>query len=243
MKNFLAKFIPSNLAPSVQRRMLELMPVPLLDRWCWSHPKFVIELLCNWISEKNPDIEGREIAPRKSTALVAVAKKLSKLSVESFTHLLQQDESLWRFYSPPAGFTNMKTLPYIILEIIYDLGGSEGRKKVVDIIQRSRQALGGKKQGDMLENFKTDMVIEIFENMPEFDVRMRLMFNDVMAVAFWLDHWDRKMKNLDQPEKSAYWLGKLPGKRAYEIESLLRKLEFRRKFTGSIKSVYDPDGK
>jgi hypothetical protein len=225
------------LAPSVQRRILELTPALWLDSWCRSRPKFVIELLCHWISEKNPEIEERGLALRKSTALVSVAKKLSKISALSFLYLLQQDENLWKYYSPPAGFTPMRTLPYILLEIIYDLGGNEGRKKIIEVVQRSRQTLGGRKQGDILENFKVDIVLEIFESLPEFDVRMRLMFNEDETVAFWLNHWDQKMRNMNKAEPSLYWLGRLSGKRAYRIQALMRNLEFRRKYW-PLESIY-----
>lgn len=217
------------LALSVQRRILELTPARWLDSWCRSHPKFVIELLCHWINEKNIDIEERGLAPIKSASLVAVVKKFSKLSAVSILYLLNQDESLWKLYMAGVGIISFKTLPYIMLELMYDLGGSEGRAKVVEVVLRSRQTIGGRIQGELLENFKTDTVIDIFEDLPEFDVRMRLMFNAPETVAFWLDHWDLRMKRLAQPLKSEYWLAKLPGKRAFEIQALMTKLEFRKR--------------
>jgi len=218
------------LAPSVQRRILELTPASWLDSWCRSRPQFVIELLCHWINEKNIDIEERGLASRKTTPLVHVAKKFSKLSVISILYLLNQDETLWKLYMPPGGIITFKTLPYILLELMYDLGGSEGRKKVLEVVQRTRQTVSGRKQGDILENFKTDTVIDIFENLPEFDVRMRLLFNKPETVAFWLNHWDLKMRRASQPEKSAHWLGKLPGEQAYKVQKLMKDLEFRKKY-------------
>jgi hypothetical protein len=226
------------LAPSVQRRILELTPARWLDSWCRSRPKFVIELLCHWINEKNIDIEERGLAPIKSASLVAVVKKFSKVSAVSILYLLKQDESLWKLYMAGVGTISFKTLPYIMLELMYDLGGSEGRAKVVDVVLRSRQTIGGRIQGDLLENFKTDTVIDIFETLPEFDVRMRLMFNKPETVAFWLDHWDLRMKRIGQPLKSEFWLAKLPGERAFQIQTLMTKLEFRKR-PDFIEHVYE----
>ena len=226
------------LAPSVQRRILELTPSRWLDSWCRSRPRFVIELLCHWVNEKNIDIEERGLASRKSASIVHVAKKLSQLSVVSILYLLNQDENLWRLYIAGVGFRPFPSLPYILLQLTYDLGGKEGRDKVLEVVRSSRQSVGGRIQGTIVENLKTDTVIELFEVLPEFEVRMRLMFSDSRAVAFWLDYWDREMKRLGQPMKSAYWLGQLPGDRAYEIEHLMKQLEFRRKYE-PVKSIYD----
>ena len=68
---------------------------------------------------------------------------------------------------------------------------------------------------------------------------MRLSFSNPQAVAMWLDHWDMKMKRSEQPMKSAYWIGQLPGKRAFEIERLMRELEFRTKYGENIGDIYD----
>lgn len=224
--------------PSVQRRILQIIPAKLLDRWCRSRPKFVIELLCHWVNEKNIVIEERGLAPRKSASIVAVAKKLSQLSAVSILYLLNQDENLWKLYLAGVGTISFKNLPYILLELIYDLGGDEGRDKVIEVVQRARQTIGGRKQGMIFENLKTDTVIDLFERLPEMEVRMRLMFGAPKAVAFWLDHWDLKMKILDQPPKSEFWLGRIPGERAYEIELLMKQLEFRRKFEPHPINIY-----
>ena len=117
---------------------------------------------------------------------------------------------------------------------MYDLGGNEGRKKVLEIASRIRVTLGGAKQGEMFENFKAATVIDLFDQLPPMEVKMRLQFSSPKAVAFWLDFWDREMQRLDQPMKSAYWLGQLPGERAYEIELLMKQLEFRKKFESYV---------
>jgi len=203
----------------------------------------VIDLLCHWISEKNPEIEERSLAFRKTTLIVSVVKKLSRLSVVSFLHLLQCDDSLWRLYMPHVGgFINLKTLPFILLQVMYDLGGSEGRAKLIEIVLRARQTIGSPKQGAILENLKVDTVIELLEELPDMEVRMRLTFSTPEAVAFWLNHWDLKMKRTDQPLKSEFWLGQLPGERGYKIEKMLRDLEFRRKFD-PVEDMYQYMGK
>ena len=82
---------------------------------------------------------------------------MSKLSTLSLLNLLRQDKSLWQYYMANAkgGFVgNLPPLPYILLEIIYDLGGEEGRQKVRDVVQKSRMTIGSPNQADILENFK-----------------------------------------------------------------------------------------
>ncbi|MCP4401609.1 MAG: hypothetical protein GY801_30455 [bacterium] len=233
---------------SVQRLMLYITPVWILNIMCHVYPKIVIGLLCHWMNEKNPNIEERSLAGRIINP-VQVAKKMSKLSNLSILHLLRQDESLWRMYLPGIGRESdnsisrgkvipFKMLPYMLLELMFDLGGEEGRKKVAQIVARSRVMLGGMKQGEMFEYFKTETVLDLFEMMPPIEVRMRLLFSDSKAVAFWLEHWDLRMRRTDQPMKSAYWISQLHGKKAYEIENLMKDLEFRRKFE-DIGDIYD----
>jgi hypothetical protein len=216
-----------NLAESVQRRILQLVPVPLLNRWCWSRPRFVIELLCHCLNEKNIVVEERGLAMRKP-AFPPVAKKMSQLDTVSILNLLRQDENLWRLYMAGVGIRPFPSLPYILLQLIYDLGGSEGRKKVKDIVERCRLTLGGRTQGYILENFKTETVIEILEGLPEFEVTMRLSLSRAEAVALWLDQWDLKMRRIGKPPVSPEWIGRLTGERAFQIIDLMKRLEFRR---------------
>lgn len=217
------------LASSVQRKILELTPIFLLESLCRRRPEFVIRLLCHFVNEKNPNIRERELAPR-FIAPVPVAKKLSKLSVVAILHLLNQDENLWQMYLAGVGVIPFAGLPYILLELIFDLGGQEGREKVRDIIARSRVTIGGRRQGQILEYFRTDTVLDLFEMLPAMDVRMRLLLSNVHAVALWLTHWDLRMDEIGRPPKSSYWIAQLPGERAYQIEHLMRDLEFRRKY-------------
>ena len=218
------------LASSVQRKILDLTPRLWLEILCRARPKFVIGLLCYWINEvtviRKSGLE-RTLVDRQPAPL-PVVKKLSKLSVLSILNLLRQDESLWKLYMAGAGFVNLKNLPYILLELMYDLGGSEGREKVLQVAGKTRTTLGGRKQGEMFENFKTETVLDLFEKLPEFEVRMRLMFSNPKAVALWLDHWDRRMKRSGKSPVSPTWIGRLPAGRAFEIEKLMRELEFRR---------------
>ncbi len=229
---------------SVQRLMMYLTPIWALDTMCRVCPKTVIGLLCHWVNEKNPSSEERQLAKRRINPL-PVAKILSKLSTLSILNLLRQDESLWKLYMPNTtggAMISLRNLPYILLEIVYDLGGTEGRAKVREIVQKSRMTLGSPKQGDILENFKVDTVLDIFEDFERsngaMEIKMRLSFSNIKAVAMWLDHWDLRMQRLDKPTKSAYWIGQLPGVRAYELEQRLRNLEFRRKYD-QIGNIYD----
>jgi hypothetical protein len=220
------------LASSIQRIILDLTPVFWLDLLCRKRPKFAIDLLCYWVNELTPIQESgleRELVERQPM-LLPVVKKLSKLSTLAILNLLKQDSSLWKFYMAGPGLMNLKTLPFILLEIMFELGGTEGRKKVLEVAMKVRTSVSGFKQGEMFETFKASTVLHLFEQLPEGEVKMRLQFSQPKAVAFWLDYWDREMQRLDQPMKSAYWLGQLPGERAYEIELLMKQLEFRRKY-------------
>jgi len=230
------------LAPSVQRKIMWLMPASLFEILARTHPKFVIKLLCHWLNEKNMIVEERFLAPRLINP-VGVAKKMSQLSALSILNLLKQDESLWQFYSPnvKGGFIfNLKVLPYILLELIFDLGGKEGREKVAKMVAKCRTTIGGAKQLDILRNFKTDTVLDLFEMLPPTEVGMILKNRqcEIKMVAFWLSQWDLRMERMELPMKSAYWLGQIPGERAYEIEKLLKDLEFRRKY-GHLGDLYD----
>ncbi|MBD3308055.1 hypothetical protein GF339_16540 [candidate division KSB3 bacterium] len=222
---------------SVQRLMMYLTPIWLLEIMCRICPKTAIGLICHWVNEKNQNVEERALAKRLINP-VQVAKKLSKLSDIAILYLLKQDEHLWKMYLAGVGVIPFPVLPYMLLELMFDLGGQEGRKKVKNIVVKSRVTLGGRKQGQIMEYFKTDTVLDLFEMFSEIDVRMRLLFSAPKAVALWLDHWDLRMKRSNQPEKSDYWIGKLPGERAFEIEKLMKELEFRRKYTVS-ESIYD----
>jgi hypothetical protein len=232
------------LAPSVQRKIMWLTPTPFLEILCRINPRFVIGLLCHWLNEKNINIEERFLAPRLINP-VGVAKKLSQLSVLGILNLLRQDESLWQFYAPtPHGgiIINLTVLPYILLELMFDLGGEEGRKKVADVVAKSRTTIGGAKQLQILKAFKTDTVLDIFEMIPEMEINMifkNLRSNkdpktgddeNIEILAFWLNYWDLRMQRIDQPPKSAHWLGKLPGEQAFRVERKMRELEFRKKF-------------
>jgi hypothetical protein len=216
--------------------MMYLTPVWVLDIISRIHPRVVIGLLCHWVNEKNPDIEERQLATRKPNIL-PVAKKFCALSTLSILNLLRQDSSLWRFYfsnDHGGAVGSLATLPYILMEVVYDLGGDEGRQKVIDVVRRSRMTIGSFTQGNILENFKVDTVIDIFEILEKtggaMEIKMRLSFSNEHAVAMWLDHWDLKMRRIDQPTKSSYWLGQLPGARAFAIQRHMRELEFRRKY-------------
>lgn len=220
------------LASSVQRQLLDWTPVLWLEILCRKRPRFAIELLCHWVNELTVIQESgleRELADRKPM-LLPVVKKMSKLSTLAILNLLKQDPNLWRLYVAGPGIIPMRNLPFILLEIMYELGGTDGRKKVVDVAINVRTSVGGAKQGEMFESLKASTVIHLFESIPEAEVKMRLQFSNPRAVAFWLDFWDREMQRLDQPMKSAYWLGQLPGERAYDVELLMKQLEFRRKY-------------
>lgn len=123
---------------------------------------------------------------------------------------------------------------------MFDLGGQDGRKKAYEVVLKSRTTLGGGKQLDILRNFKTDTVLDIFEMLTDTEVNMILKnFNcETQMVAFWLTHWDLRMQLANQPGKSEYWLGQIPGMRAFEIERHMKDLEFRRKF-GAMDSIYN----
>ena len=222
---------------SVQRLMMYVTPTFVLNILCRICPKTVIGLLCHWVNEKNPDLEERGLAKRRINP-VPVAKKMSKLSNLSILYLLKQDASLWRLFLPGVGIIPFPDLPAILLELIFELGGEKGRKKVNEIIAKCRLTLGGRKQGEILENFKTDTVLDLFETLPPMDVIMRLRFSKPEAVAIWLTHWDLRMKELNKPPKSAYWIARIPGERAFQIEELMRGLEFRTKYenVGRIRS-------
>ncbi len=235
---------------SVQRLMLYLTPIWLLDIMCRLCPKTVIALLCHWVNEKNPDLEDRMLAERLINP-VQVAKKMSQLSIISILHLLKQDESLWKMYLPGFGREKdgslsrgkvipMKTLPYLLLELMFDLGGQQGKEKVKEIVAKTRVTLGGMKQGDILENFKTDVVLDLFDMLPAMEVRMRLQFSKDEAVALWLSHWDLRMKEIGRPPRSNFWIAQLPGERAYRIEKMVKDLEFRSLYN-LIGKKPDPD--
>ncbi len=224
------------LAQSVQRKIMWLTPQPILELLARIRPRFVIGLLCHWINEKNPNVEERFLTPRFINP-VGVAKKMSQLSTLAILNLLRQDESLWQFYvaTPKNGMIfNLTALPCILLEITFDLGGAEGRKKVVDVVTKSRVTIGGQIQKTILKAFKTDTVLDIFEMIPPVEVNMILkgmrFDEDIPVAAFWLNHWDLRMLRTDKPPKSAEWLGQLPGEQAFKVEEALRNLEFRRKF-------------
>ncbi len=228
------------LAQSVQRKIMWLTPQSILELLARIQPRFVISLLCHWVNEKNPNIGERFLTPRFINP-VGVAKKMSQLSTLAILNLLRQDNSLWHFYvaTPNEGAViNLSALPYILLEIMFDLGGPEGRDKVADVVAKSRTTIGGGVQKDMLKNFKTDTVLDLFDKMQEMEVNMIFKNfrpsppdnNDIKILAFWLNHWDLRMQRTRQPLKSAYWLGKLPGPQAYEVEREMKNLEFRRKF-------------
>ena len=227
------------LAPSVQRKIMLITPIPLLELLARKQPRFVIRLLCHWLNEKNPHVEERHLAPRLINP-VGVAKKMSQLSVIALLHILQQDESLWQFYSPnPHGghMFNLRILPYILLELMFDLGGPEGREKVKKVILKSRVTLGSGKQAAILKNFQADNVIDLFEDdFPESDIAMLLKSgigfadDDLKVGAYWLNLWDYRMKDEKLPLKSLHFLGKMPAERAFKMEKFLKDLERRRPF-------------
>lgn len=236
------------LAPSVQRKIMWLTPQPILELLARIRPEFVIRLLCHWLNEKNPNIEERFLAERLINP-VAVAKKMSQLSVLSILNLLRQDESLWRMYvpTPTGGITiNLKPLPYILLQLMFDLGGQDGRNKVLDILLKCRTTIGGGKQGELLKNLNIESVVDLFEMLVEKnqhgEVRMCLNGSSNEVVAIWLDHWDRRSNRSDQPAQSSLWVAKLPAEKAFAIEKLLRELEFRRKYEDTT-SIYDYNDK
>lgn len=231
-------------AESVQRKIMWLTPGWLLEMLARFQPRFMIGLLCHWLNEKNPNIGERFLTPRVINP-VGVAKKMSQLSVVSILNLLRQDESLWQFYiaTPNGGaIINLNALPYILLEITFDLGGKEGREKVADVVEKCRTRIGGPKQLQILKAFKTDTVLDIFEMIPEMELNMIFKnlridpkvpaYEDPNAqlLAFWLNHWDLRMRRSKRTLKSEIWLGKLPGQQAFRVESVMRNLEFRRKF-------------
>ena len=73
---------------------------------------------------------------------------MSQLSVLSILNLIKQDRSLWQFYvaTPDGGkVINMAAVPYILLQLMFDLGGREGREKVAQIVRKCRTTLGNQK--------------------------------------------------------------------------------------------------
>lgn len=241
-------------APSVQRKIMWLTPQPVLELLARIRPEFVIQLFCHWINEKNPNVAERFLSPIFINP-VGVAKKMSQLSVLSILNLLRQDENLWHLYvaTPKDGTTiNLPALPHVLLEIMFDLGGDAGRQRVRDVVLKARITIGSGKQLEILKAFKTDTVLDIFEMLTESEVNMifknlrinpKVSINDdanVQILAFWLNHWDLRMQRTNQPLKSEYWLGKLPGDQAFRVEKTLRELEFRRKFD-EIPRIFDQD--
>lgn len=233
---------------SVQRLMMYFTPVFLLDIMARICPKTVIGLLCHWVSEKNPNLLERRLARRRPNVL-PVAKKFSQLSTLSILNILRQDESLWKFHAANTtggAIINLGILPYIFLEVTYELGGAEGREKVLEVVRESRLTIGSPKQGDILEYFKVDTVLDIFEELERtggtMEIKMRLQFSNEYAAAMWLEHWDLRMQRLEQPMKSAFWLGQIPGERSFRLGELLKKLEFRRKYD-KIGDIYEHNHK
>ncbi|GAK56877.1 hypothetical protein U27_03841 [Candidatus Vecturithrix granuli] len=226
---FLAILAAIPMAP-VQRLMMYVTPTWLLNIMCFFCPKTVIGLLCHWLNEKNPDLGERGLAPRRINP-VPVSKKMSKLSVLGILYLLRQDESLWKFFAPnPKGgkVINLQPLPYILLELMFDLGGPEGREKVSKVIQKCRMTLGGVKQTEILQNFKVDNVIELFEMFPPGEVNMCLKNQrSAEVVAFWLYHWDLRKQKAEAPIISPYWIGQLPANQASEVQRALGHTELR----------------
>ncbi len=108
--------------------------------------------------------------------------------------------------------------------------GNEGREKISKVVQKSRTTLGGAKQIEILRNFKTDTVLDLFEMFPESEVNMILKnFScETEMIAFWLTHWDLRTSGLQQPGKSDYRLGQIPGNRAFEIGRRIKDLELRK---------------
>ncbi len=215
--------------PSIQRLTMYITPVWALNILCKIQPKTVIGLLCHWINEKNPNLEERGLAKRFVNP-VPVAKKFSKLSILSMLYLLKQDKTLWKFYITGVGIIPFPTLPYLLLQLIFDLGGAEGKQKVKELVIRCRVTLGGRAQGEMLENFKTDTVLDLFEELPPFEVKLRLELNPLEVVAIWLTHWDLRMQQIGHPSASAYWIAQLPAQRAFEVERTMKEIEFRKKW-------------
>ncbi|PIE33032.1 hypothetical protein CSA56_13335 [candidate division KSB3 bacterium] len=216
---------------SVQRLMMYFTPMWTLNLMCRICPKTVIGLFCHWANEKNPDIEERGLANRRLN-LAQVAKKFSQLSDRSILRLLRQDSSLWRMYLSGMGVRPFPDLPYLLLQLIFDLGGQEGKEKVKRIVMRTRVILGGGKQGQIMEYFKTDTVIELFEMLPaaEIGTRLRLtsQFADPAIVAIWLTHWDLRRRECERDAVSHYWLTQLPAALAFDVEERMRAIEFRR---------------
>lgn len=229
-------------APTVQRKLMWMTPTPVLEMLARAHPRFAISLFCHWLNEKNINIEERFLSPRL-IAPVPVAKKFSQLSELAILNILRQDERLWQFYVPtPAGGTiiNLGVLPFILMEITFELGGKEARQKIATVITKCRTTLGGGKQAQILKVFKTDTVLDLFEIMPDGEINMifKNMSCGIELIAFWLNHWDMRMLRINQPAKSEIWLGKIPGERAFEIEKALRALEFRKKYEAQ-EHIYD----
>ncbi|PID55908.1 hypothetical protein CSB45_13900 [candidate division KSB3 bacterium] len=222
---------------SVQRLMMYLTPIWLLNIMCRVWPKMVIGLLCHWLNEKNPNLEYRRLAKRQGNFL-PVAKKFSKLSDLSIIYLLKQDESLWKLYIPGLGkMISLGALRYIFLEIIFELGGKEGRDKVKSIIGTCRATLGGKILDGMFSHFKIETVLDLFEALPPAEVRSLLSSGQENVVALWLTHWDLRMNELGRAPKSPYWITQFSGERAYKIEELMRGLDFRTSFRGAIEDL------
>jgi len=217
---------------SVQRLMMYATPVWALDIMCRVCPKTVIGLLCHWANEKNPNIEERRLAKRLLN-LAQVGKKFSKLSNLGILYLLKQDESLWKMYIAGVGIITFPDLPALLLQLMFELGGQEGRERVRDIIARMRVTIGGGKQAQILEYFSTDTVLDLFEMLPAMEVSMRLRVSSKYSpevVAIWLTHWDLRKEECEQDKVSKYWIMQLPAGLAFEVEKKIKEIELRRPF-------------
>jgi hypothetical protein len=189
-------------------------PNLVLEIWCRYWPKFAIELFGYWSEDQYPNPEyGRLIGSDK--AILEVAKKMSKLSAPGILHLLRQDKSLWPF--PP--------FPYILLQVMYDLGGEPVRRKVTEVIMMSRKAVNKTKQKEILESFKTETVVDILERLAPFERRQAVMNCDPRAVAAWLLRWDARAKESNADLQSSDLLAELPGENVFIIKSLMRSLD------------------
>ncbi len=117
------------MAP-VQRLMMYVTPIWLLNIMCRVCPKTAIGLLCHWINEKNPDFEERPIAKRRINPVPA-AKKCSFPCQASYacSDRMKASEILCSKTLRAERLSIWCPLPYILLELIFDLVGKRRARK------------------------------------------------------------------------------------------------------------------
>jgi hypothetical protein len=194
-----------------------ITPRFVLEIWCRHWPKFVIGLLGYWSEQKNPKLPYRWLQEYDKD-FPSVTKKISQLSASSILNLFRQDKSLWPF----------PDFRYVIIQLMYNLGGKQGRDKVAEVVMMSRKILGRDEQGKILEFLATDTVVELLEGFIPFERKQAISNSNEEAVAAWLTRWDARVKESQGDLQSPAVLADLSGEKAYRIKELMLKIDPRR---------------